>query len=128
MRGARVVYEHVLSVIDSHDLLVYLVWTPVIAGDDRASADQISRSMPESRVKHYWDGSQELGWAYGRILPLPGGRPLGWDLYMIFGREADWEPPVPVPTDWMHQLGRDDRTLDGERFRGFVQRCLTSKR
>ena len=62
--------------------------------------------MSDSRVKHYWDGRQELGWTYGRTLQLPGGRPLCWDVYLIFDREAHWNLPVPVPTDWMHQLGR----------------------
>ena len=118
----------VLSAIPNPDLLAYIIWMPVVAGDDQASAEKVSQTMRDPRVRHYWDYPQQLGWMYGSSLPLPGGRPLGWDIYLIFDRDAKWDPPIPAPTDWMHQLGQDERRLDGKRLRVALQRLLSSKR
>jgi hypothetical protein len=80
---------------------VYLAWVPMQGAEERHVADA-SRLAPDSRVRQYWDGANQLGEAYRPVLGLSGP---AWDVYLLFGAHQRWEesgPPKPV--FWMHQL------------------------
>ena len=52
------------------------------------------------------------------------GRFEGGDVYFAFDAAAEWTGVPPSPADWMHQLGNDERTLDGDKMRIAVEKLL----
>lgn len=120
------VQESVLDTIDSRDLAVHVVWTPVLESDDyEAAVASRKELLTDPRTIHYWDGDQDLGLLYGKLLTLPSGRVLAWDIYFVFAPGTRWNEEAPVPADWAHQLGGDERHLgEGEGYRKAVETLL----
>jgi hypothetical protein len=122
-----VVREDVLEQIDSKDLTVIAVWMPVLGSDNPAEGVKAESLLPDNRTTHYWDEDRSLGDLYGRLLTLPRGGKLAWDIYFVYAPGVRWDDEPPLPTFWMHQLGRDERFLDGDELRGAVQRLLPAE-
>lgn len=80
--------------------------------------------MTDPRAVHFWDADKSLGNALGKVVTLPRGRTLAWDVYFVFDANAQWRSVPPQPADWMHQLGVDERTLDGGRVKQSVTKLL----
>ncbi|MEO2016249.1 MAG: hypothetical protein ABGZ53_17965 [Fuerstiella sp.] len=108
----------------SNKIKVYVVWTPVLREDDRASVADATALIEDDRVSHFWDGGKSLGLSFGTIVTLPRGRKLAWDVYFAFSADAEWGDTPPTPADWMHQLGVDDQTLDGNKLRVAIEALL----
>ena len=122
------VVKEVLEKLDSEDLILHVVWTPVLANDDFPSAVMAQFKINDPRTRHYWDGEGRLGKAYGRLLPLPRGRTFAWDIYFAYDYGVQWSDRPPSPHEWSHQLGRDERFLgDGTRLHGIVEALLNGK-
>ncbi len=120
------VLSSVLEKVPSDRLAVHVVWTPVLEADGFEATEQARTLLPDPRVTHYWDGDQAIGLAYGKILDLPRGRELAWDIYFAFGAGTEWDDVLPLPDRWVHQLGRDERHLgDGATLRTGVEELLT---
>lgn len=96
------------------DVRAYSVWVPILDSDEEKTVGRATARLADSRVSHYWDGKGELVKSYARVLAL-GDRPA-WDVYLLFGPEAEWKTDPPAPDSWMHQLrGVDEgRLLKGE--------------
>ena len=119
------VSDNVLSKIPGDGLAVHVVWTPVLPSDNYEAATRADHLVPDERATFYWDGVQDLGLAYGRAIELPRGRQLAWDIYFVYGPEVEWGETVPLPTEWNHQLGMDDRHLgDAEQIRVAIESLL----
>ncbi len=117
-------HQEVLKQVDSDDLSVFAVWMPVLGSDNAAAARGAESLLPDDRVTHYWDDDNSLGKLYGRLLTLPRGRQLAWDVYFLYAPGISWEEEPPRPTRWMHQLGGDERQLNGETLRGTIVELL----
>jgi hypothetical protein len=120
LRGAREMHDQVLQKINSHRLKIYVVWTPVLPGDSRKAAAQAVREVADGRAMHFWDEERILGKQFGKLLPLPGGKKFAWDIYLVYDTKTKWNAAPPSPASWMHQLGDDERVLDGEKLRSNV--------
>lgn len=108
-----------LDLLDDDGLAVYVVWLPVLPGDDRQAAEKATAEIDDPRARHFWAADQTLGLAFGRTLPLPLARDLAWDIYLTFPAAARFEERVPAPERWFHQLGMDERYLgDGAGLTG----------
>ena len=119
------VTDSVLALVDDEDLVIHVVWTPVLANDDYASSVKAQFYIPDERAMHYWDGDVNLGNAYGRVIALPNGRRLAWDIYFVYRKGVLWGEKRPEPDAWAHQLGFDDQHLgNGERLRESLQEIL----
>ena len=119
------VQTSVLDKIQSDKLSVYIVWTPVLREDDRDAAGKAVELVTDKRVKQFWDGDKSLGNAYGSVVKLPRDRTLAWDVYFVLDQSAEWTASAPPePASWMHQLGNDERLLDGEKLRQTVMALL----
>lgn len=114
------VREDVLEKVKSDDLAVLAVWMPVLKSDNAIAGKKAEPLLPDPRVIHYWDAENSLGKLYGRQLTLPRGRQLAWDVYFVYAPGIRWEDEPPEPTAWMHQLGRDERHLDGDALRHMI--------
>ena len=119
------VVDNVLNKIENEDLVIHVVWTPVLKADSYASSISAQFKILDPRAVHYWDGDRNLGTAYGRVVSLPRGRKFAWDIYFVYDRDAQWGAAPPQPTDWAHQLGSDHRHLaKGEGLREAVEKAL----
>ena len=79
----------------------------------------------EGRSAEQFAGRHPPGNLYGQQLPLPNGRDLAWDIYFVYAPGVRWEDELPEPTEWMHQLGRDERHLgNGDTLRGAILKLL----
>ncbi len=116
--------HEVLGQVDSDDLSVAAVWMPVLGSDDATAGKAAESLLPDDRVSHYWDDDNSLGKLYGRLLTLPRGRQLAWDIYFVYPPGVRWEEEPPMPAQWMHQLGRDERHLNGDTLRGMILELL----
>ena len=114
----------VLERVESDNLSVFAVWMPVLAADNAEAGKKAESLLPDPRVAHYWDADNSLGKLYGRQLTLPRGRQLAWDIYFVYAAGVRWEDEPPAPTAWMHQLGRDERQLNGDTLRGTILELL----
>jgi hypothetical protein len=122
-----VVQQKVLESIDSKDLVVHVVWMPVLKNDSFEAAKKAPFLIPDARAFHYWDADQDLGRVYGRIVELPRGRELAWDIYFVFEPGVSWEDKPPAPTNWAHQLGIDERHLeDGDNLQEMVKALVSN--
>jgi len=124
LRGARVVRDQVLNNLSRGKFKAYVVWTPVLFGDCREAAEESLREVPDPRVTHFWDNDKALGKKFGHLLELPHGKKFAWDVYLLYDARAYWGDHPPEPNDWMHQLGQDERRLDGEKLRKKVAALL----
>ena len=97
---------------------------PVLDPDDAAAALEAESILADPRAAHFWDAEQSLGKMYGKVLTLPRGRSLAWDIYFVYAAGVEWKDELPLPTDWQHQLGMDERHLDGEKLREAVVALL----
>jgi len=96
----------------------------VLREDERAKVADATKLIENDRVQHFWDGDKSLGLSFGKVLTLPRGRKLAWDVYFAFGTKAEWKEAPPRPQAWMHQLGTDERLLDGKKLRASVRKLL----
>ena len=117
--------KKILEAVKNTNLKAYVVWTPVLQEDDRQAAIKAVQRVSDDRATHFWDADKSLGFLLGKTVVLPRQRKLAWDVYFVFDRSAKWDEAPPEPTDWMHQLGRDERSLDGEKLRKVVEVLLT---
>ena len=118
------VRENILEALKTDKVKVYVVWTPVLREDDRARASKATQVIQDARTQHFWDDDKSLGLSFGEIVTLPRKRTLAWDTYFVFDQKAEWNVQPPVPANWMHQLGIDEKTLDGEKLRTSVEELL----
>jgi hypothetical protein len=64
------------------------------------------KTMPDTRVMHFWDGEREVGKWFAE--QIDGYEGIAWDTYYLYGPEAIWES-TPFP------LRGSGRTIYGER-------------
>ncbi len=119
------VQDKILASLNSDNVRVYVVWTPVLREDNRTAAGQSVAYITDTRAVHFWDEDKSLGRSFGKLVTLPRQRELAWDVYFVFGTDAVWTESPPTPADWMHQLGVDERLFDGDKLRASVEKLLS---
>jgi hypothetical protein len=127
-----VVESEVLARIRSPELRAYVVWSPLLEGDDRAAAVEAAHHM-DPRVRHFWDPSGRLGRELGATLRIPKRRKgrrrkldgIAWDVYVVYKEQSSWSAQ---PSYWTHQLEQVDPAqvprLDGATLLGKLQALL----
>lgn len=134
VHGAEAIAEAILPAGEVLD--VFVVWAPMLEGDDGAAASASSAILRGPEVRQYWDPERRAGTAFRRdVFPdsvaqmrrsLPDGhyfepyladrdpdRPE-WDIYLYFGPEAQWADGPPEPAHWVRQtalLGGHEKGL-----------------
>lgn len=118
--------SEVIEKIDNTALKIFVIWLPVIPGDGREKALNSRAVVSDPRALHFWDGTRSLGKEYKDILKLQPEIEAAWDVYLAFGRLAEWNEKPPRPNEWMHQLSlmNNEKKLDGDKFRSIVEKLL----
>jgi hypothetical protein len=110
--------QTVLRNVSDRRLKAYVVWLPVLATDNRNWAAKQAKELPDSRVRHFWDGEKLTGQIWRRVLALNG--PLSWDTYFLYNHKSHWGDEPTLPDFWMHQLSyekdRRENFLDEPAF------------
>jgi hypothetical protein len=122
-----VVQKDILANIASSQLAVYMVWLPVTENDNLRAAVRAQTTLPDARVKHFWDSGAKLGHDYHRALSLSAECEMAWDVYLLFRAQLKWPASAPpLPTVWMHQLNCMPKELyfNASVFRGEIERML----
>lgn len=107
----------------SNSLAAYAVWVPQLGAKEVNVAGGVGL-LPDKRVRHYWDGADVLGRAYGALLPTPSD---AWDVYLLYPRGVRWTAAKPPrPAFWMHQLGgvTNAPRFDADVLRERVEKAL----
>lgn len=122
--GRGVIRDEVVLKVKDKRLATYSVFLPMVAGDSAANALEPAKGMKIAGIPSFWDGDQVLGRAFAKVVELPKGRKIAWDIYFIYGPDVVWGDAPPKPTYRMHQLAEDERCLDADKFREAVQNDL----
>jgi len=92
-----------LKSVRDNRVRAYVVWLPIYGGDFRGEARKISRSFRDKRVSYFVDPASLTGDAWELVLQTR--RETAWDVYLIYGKDAEWtDEHPPMPGFWMHQL------------------------
>ena len=128
LSGARIVKKDVLDNLLGEPLRTFVIWTPLRADDTRDAAQQATQLLDTIEVEQFWDPNRSIARQYGKVVDLPSNRTLAWNSYFVHGRADEWHDRPPVPASWMHQLGRDNRTLDGSTLLDLVTKEIKKPR
>ncbi len=118
--------KRVLKEVNDEDLRAYIIWMPVLRGDNRAAAATLADNFQDDRVTFFWDAEQYTGNIWRDVLNL--NRNLAWDIYFLYGQEVKWGTLPSNPDFWMHQLGGVTiaPTLDKKIFINRLQKLLNT--
>ncbi len=94
------------------NLKVYVIWTPILAPDYEVTVKRATTWVPDARATHYWDSDGLLSADYSRLLQLGPGR-KAWDIYFVYGANAEWKGGPSTPYSSMDQIGLG-RALDAD--------------
>lgn len=94
------------------NLKVYVIWTPILAPDYEVTVKRATTWVPDARATYYWDRDGQLSADYSRLLQLGPGR-KAWDIYFVYGADAEWKVGPPTPYSSMDQIGLG-RMLDAD--------------
>lgn len=120
--------EKTLAKVKDANLRVYVVWTPMLAPDFQFTIRRATTRVPDPRASHFWDRDGQLAKEYARVLQLGQGM-KAWDVYFVFGRDAQWTDAPPTPYYWMDKLGLDpERELDGDKLAVEVNKLVEGTR
>ncbi len=124
VKGYRYVRK-ILEEVSDPRLRVYVVWEPMLSGDSRALAEKMSQKTQDARVVHQsWDEAQLSGKAWQELMGLGG---VAWDVYFLYGPEAEWGESGPaMPDYWEHQgAGTRENWLSYETLKAKVEETLS---
>jgi mercuric ion binding protein len=129
VHGAEAVKAAILSASDDRD--VFVVWAPMLAGDDAAAASVASEGLAAPQVRQYWDPQRRVGTSFRKDLfpdaasrmrsSVPSDHPFAehlghredtqpeWDIYMFYDAGAQWTGRAPAPAYWVRQTARMQR-------------------
>ena len=118
--------ETTLAKVTDPNLRVYVVWTPMLAPDFEFTVKRATMRVPDARATHYWDRNGQLSKDYGSVMQLaPGVK--AWDVYLVYGRYAEWKEAPPTPLYFMDKIGLG-HDLDGEKLASEVETLLEGTR
>lgn len=95
MLGAREAHD-LISNFPDNDLHVYVVWEPVLGGNQDRAADA-TRAIDTRHVTPYWDAEAASGQWFAENMPWDHGPGPAWDVFYLFDADATWgDAPDPV--------------------------------
>ncbi len=91
--------------------------------DAKFTVGRATKSLPDPRVSHYWDGDAVLAKSFAPVLGIKEGK--AWDVFLLYDQNAEWKDTPPKPIFWQEQLGISEETqLDGPKLKAEVDKLL----
>ncbi len=111
-----------LDNLNGEDVKVYSVWVPILPSDLEFTVGRATKNLVDPRVVNYWDGEGELVKGFTPVLGL---QERAWDVYLLYGENAEWTDTPPKPIFWQEQLGISDETqLDADKMTAEIRKLL----
>lgn len=57
----------------------------------------------DSRVSQFYDPEKLVGMEVAKDFGANVDE-VAWDVYLFYNPHSEWTEPLPLPTDWIHQL------------------------
>ena len=115
-----------LNNLPGKDVEVYSVWVPILPSDAGFTVGRATKSLPDARVAHYWDGAGELVKGFAPVLGIDD---KAWDVYLLYDQNAEWADAPPKPIYWQEQLGISDETkLDGPKLTVEIDKLQSARK
>lgn len=87
-------------------------------GDTLEVVNKASRLFSDDpRVTQFYDPEKITGVEVAAGLGAKTGE-IAWDIYLFFDRHAEWTDRLPMPIDWVHQLGGSSWAEPGRFYQG----------
>jgi len=126
--SARVVQKYVLNELRDEKIDLYLVWGPMLGGEQESDARKATVFLQDPRVHHFWTPKHAVARQFAKPLVLRDE--LAWDTFQLHAAGAEWKDALPVPIYYMH-VGRSlpsDRRFNGEKLAAEIRRILGKAR
>jgi hypothetical protein len=100
---------------------------PCLPPDDESRVPAATAKIPDGRASHYWNADGKLKADYQRVMKM---EEPAWDVYYVYGPDAEWKDEPPAPVYYMHQLRSlpPERMLDGDKLAEEMRKLLGQKR
>lgn len=122
LEGASEVSQQVAGINQGKAAPLYVVWVPRRGGREK-DVPAATRVIADPSAHEFWDGNNLLGEQYKQVL---GWRGNAWDVYMLYGRKAEWNGDLPpTPDFFVHQTSEKGPRLDAEEFGKRVKQMLS---
>jgi len=134
------VHEEIAKAVANGDARVYIVWMPMLPGDNHSAAQRAARSFHSLPAAHFYDPERGVGihfveqhfqgYMENALTALPDEHPLReqavelaalpanerplWDALLFFAPGAEWDEDAPQPQWWTKQIGFDAEAAPGE--------------
>ena len=95
--------DGILSALPEADILLSVVWTPMLPDDSRDAAVRASAMFDDARMRQYYDPERLAGRAVAAS--LGGDDHVAWDIYLFYAPGRRWDAAQSQPVAWAHQLG-----------------------
>jgi hypothetical protein len=109
-QAALALQEALLAANPELDIAVYVVWIERGGTDTYESAREASSLLPDGRASQFY-GSDNAAAYIADIMGYPGES--AWNIMLLYDAEAVWEPELPQPGWYVHQLGPGHWLGDG---------------
>lgn len=77
-----------MAEVDDDDFRLDLIFVPMLDADDLDVARERMAEYADDRVTYFWDPEFFAGYAYSTVFDLDD---IVWDIYFLYGREAEWQ-------------------------------------
>jgi hypothetical protein len=91
-----------LKRVSDDQVRVYVIWDPIFGGNFEGAAKELSYRFPDKRISYFKDPDSLAGKQWKQVLKLDNE--IAWDVYFLYGADAQWGNEPPQPDFWMHQL------------------------
>lgn len=131
LRGMDDISRDLLSTTRDQRLQTFVVHVPVI-GAEAKHVLPAAKLLPSQNVRHYWNESGAVGWWLSQQFAIKNSKKsvYAWDVWLLFGPEAQWADKSPTPRVLMHQLEELEGTripmLDSKVFATNAREVLAS--
>ncbi|GAB4241526.1 MAG: hypothetical protein Kow00109_17010 [Acidobacteriota bacterium] len=97
--------NEILQAMPDAKLQVFVLWSPYMRTDNRATAIRSTRYLSDPRAQHFWDLWRFGSRVYTEQLGIP---PLeAWDMLVYYEPGIKWGDKPPEPTFWMQNRQLD---------------------
>ncbi len=102
LKNAGELQREVLEKNPARDLAVFLVWLKILDGDNEATVVTAKRRVSDPRAQHYWDPGRLLNAQLIDAIAFDINLRF-YDIFLLYGKKAQWEKRLPRPGFWMHE-------------------------
>ncbi|MEM7482026.1 MAG: hypothetical protein AAF481_12695 [Acidobacteriota bacterium] len=127
LSSARLMQRHLMEKIAGDDLQIYVVWGPMLGGEERPDAVAATSYLHDTRATHFWTPEHDLAIAYSSLVGL-SEEEKAWDTFLLYGPDARWEGKPPAPATIMHvnKPLPKEQNLDTKALREEIESMLAS--